>query len=163
MKTVNIWTDGACCGNPGPGGWCAILQYGKHEKIISGAIEKSTNNRMELTAIIKGIEALKVRCRVNIYTDSGYVVDAINESYLEKWGGNGWKTKKGTLVKNIDLWKKLRELLGTQVITFNWISSKGLYLNNIRADEIAKRESRKYQIKKSKDIATSGNYVYSRV
>lgn len=158
MKNVDIWTDGACYRNPGPGGWCAIMRFGNYEKIVSGYVEKTTNNRMELKAVIEGIKALKVMCRVNVYTDSAYVADAINDSYLETWGGNGWKTTKGTKVKNIDLWSELRKLLGTQVLTFKWVPSHGTHELNIRADEIARNESRKHKRKKIMEPA-SGNYT----
>ena len=107
MKTVDIYTDGACSGNPGVGGYCAILIYNDVEKLISGNEQNTTNNRMELYAVIKGLECLKERCVVNLYSDSQYVVDAFNKDWILSWKTNNWKTSNKKEVKNQDLWIRL--------------------------------------------------------
>ncbi len=107
MKKVDIYTDGACSGNPGIGGWCAILIYNGIEKTISGFNKQTTNNRMEVFAIIQGLAALKERCKVTIYSDSAYAVNAIENGWLESWKRNGWRTGDNKEVKNIDLWNDL--------------------------------------------------------
>jgi ribonuclease HI len=143
LKKVAIYTDGACSGNPGPGGWGAILVYGKKEKEISGGEEATTNNRMELTSVIKALEALKEPCEVALYTDSRYVADAINKGWLETWQKLGWKRKGGD-IKNLDLWQCLVELLGKHSVTFHWVkghadSGDGAqYEYNNRCDALAK-------------------------
>ena len=103
-KTVNIYTDGACSGNPGPGGWAAILEFGQHRKELSGFMAGTTNNRMELFAAISGLGALKEPCIVNLYSDSNYLVQAFNDHWIENWKKNGWKTSGGGKVENQDLW-----------------------------------------------------------
>lgn len=107
MKTVEIYTDGACSGNPGVGGWCAILIYNGISKIISGYSKSTTNNRMELFAIIQGLAALKTSCRVKLYSDSAYAINALNGGWLDSWRANGWRTADKKDVKNVDLWKDL--------------------------------------------------------
>lgn len=143
MKTVDIYTDGACSGNPGNGGYCAILMYNGAEKVISGAEKETTNNRMELLAVIKGLEALKERCIVNLYSDSQYVVDAFNKGWITSWIANGWKTAGKKEVKNVDLWQSLLELTNTH--TVNFIKVKGHADNeyNNRCDKIAVEEYKK--------------------
>ena len=118
MKTVDIYTDGACSGNPGKGGYCAILIYNGIEKIISGGEEETTNNRMELSAVIKGLKALKEPCAVNLYSDSQYVVGAVNNGWLVSWQSNGWKTSSKQSVKNVDLWEELLALTEKHKVTF---------------------------------------------
>ncbi len=136
-KLVDVYTDGACSGNPGKGGYCAILIYGEAEKVISGFENDTTNNRMELLAVIKGLEALKEPCRVNLYSDSRYVIDAFNEGWIEAWQDNGWKTSGKKEVKNVDLWQSL--LLLTARHEVNFIKVKGHADNpyNNRCDKIA--------------------------
>ena len=143
MKTVDIYTDGACSGNPGNGGYCAILMYNGAEKVISGAEKETTNNRMELLAVIKGLEALKETCIVNLYSDSQYVVDAFNKGWITSWIANGWKTAGKKEVKNVDLWQSLLELTNTH--TVNFIKVKGHADNeyNNRCDKIAVEEYKK--------------------
>ena len=143
MKTVDIYTDGACSGNPGNGGYCAILMYNGAEKVISGAEKETTNNRMELLAVIKGLEALKEKCIVNLYSDSQYVVDAFNKGWITSWIANGWKTAGKKEVKNVDLWQSLLELTNTH--TVNFIKVKGHADNeyNNRCDKIAVEEYKK--------------------
>ena len=144
-KTVDVYTDGACSGNPGTGGYCAILSYNGAEKIISGYENLTTNNRMELLAVIKGLEALKESCVVNLYSDSRYVVDAFNEGWLKSWTANGWKTAGKKEVKNIDLWQRLIEL--NEIHEVNFIKVKGHADNeyNNRCDKIAVEEYKKIQ------------------
>ena len=140
MKTVEIYTDGACSGNPGDGGYCAILIYNGVEKIVSGFESDTTNNRMELMAAIKGLEALKEQCNVNLYSDSQYLVDAFNLGWISQWQQNNWKNSNKKLVKNIDLWQKLVNLFNYHKITF--IKVKGHEDNeyNNRCDKIAVSE-----------------------
>ena len=110
MKTVDLYTDGACSGNPGNGGYCAILIYNDIEKVISGSEKETTNNRMELLAVIKGLSALKEPCEVDLFSDSQYVTDAFNLSWITSWQMNGWKTSNKKPVKNVDLWERLLDL-----------------------------------------------------
>jgi ribonuclease HI len=107
LKRVVLYTDGACSGNPGPGGWAAILVYGPHEREVSGGEPQTTNNRMELTAVVEGLRALKERCRVTIYSDSQYVVNAFVKHWIEDWKRRGWKNSKRKAVPNRDLWEAL--------------------------------------------------------
>ena len=145
MKTVDIYTDGACSGNPGVGGYCAILLYNGVEKIISGYEDDTTNNRMELLAAIKGLESLNQPCNVNLYSDSQYLVDAFNQSWITAWINNGWRNSNKKEVKNPDLWKKLLELTAVHQVTF--IKVKGHSDNefNNRCDQIAVGEYKKRQ------------------
>lgn len=145
MKTVDLYTDGACSGNPGVGGYCAILIYNGVEKEISGYEIETTNNRMELLAVIKGLQCLKEPCIVNVYSDSQYVVDAFNQGWINSWQLNGWRTAGKKEVKNPDLWKILLELLN--IHTVNFIKVKGHADNeyNNRCDKIAVNEYKNYQ------------------
>ena len=145
MKTVDIYTDGACSGNPGVGGYCAILMYNGAEKVVSGYELETTNNRMELLAVIKGLEALKETCMVNVYSDSQYVVDAFLQNWVFSWQQNGWKTAGKKAVKNPDLWLRLLELYNVHEVTF--IKVKGHSDNefNNRCDKIAVSEYKKVQ------------------
>ena len=143
MKSVEIYTDGACSGNPGPGGWGAILKYGRKEKELSGGEEMTTNNRMELTAVISALEALREPCRVTLTTDSQYIVDAVNKGWLESWEARGWRRKTGE-VKNPDLWQKLAELLMIHDVTFVWVKGHAENEYNNRCDALAVNESRKF-------------------
>ncbi len=137
---VEIYTDGACSGNPGPGGWAAILLAKGKEKELSGYEESTTNNRMELTAAIEGLKALKVPCRVRIYSDSAYLVNAFNLKWIDNWRNNGWKNSSKSLVSNIDLWQMLDELNNRHNIL--WIKVKGHSDNeyNNRCDKMAVEE-----------------------
>lgn len=140
MKIVDIYTDGACSGNPGMGGYCAILLYNGVEKVVSGFEEETTNNRMELLAVIRGLECLKEKCEVNLYSDSRYVVDAFQQDWITNWQSNGWKTSNKKEVKNIDLWTRLLEFVSMHKI--NFIKVKGHADNeyNNRCDKIAVEE-----------------------
>ena len=137
MKTVDIYTDGACSGNPGTGGYCAILIYNGIEKIVSGLEEETTNNRMELIAVIEGLAALKEPCKVNLYSDSQYVINAINENWLGGWQDKNWKNALKKQVKNVDLWQRLLPLINKHEV--NFIKVKGHSDNeyNNRCDKIA--------------------------
>ena len=145
IKTVDIYTDGACSKNPGPGGYCAILMYNGAEKVVSGSEDQNTNNRMEILAVIKGLEALKEPCAVNLYSDSQYVVDAFNQGWITAWKSSGWRTSNKKEVKNSDLWLRLLEL--TAVHNVNFIKVKGHSDNefNNRCDKIAVSEYKKIQ------------------
>jgi len=136
MKKVTIYTDGACSGNPGPGGWGAILMYGDNKKELSGGEISTTNNRMELISVISALEALKEPCEVKLYTDSQYVANAVNLGWLESWQIKGWKRKGGEL-KNIDLWMKLVTLLEKHKVTFEWVKGHSDNEHNNRCDELA--------------------------
>lgn len=143
MKQVLIYTDGACSGNPGPGGWGAILEYKGVEKEISGGEKNTTNNRMELTAVISALALLKEPCDVLLTTDSQYISRAINEGWLRKWKANGW-TKKGGL-KNSDLWKELDRLLNLHQVEFVWVKGHADNEKNNRCDIMAVAERDKFK------------------
>lgn len=143
MKEVQIYTDGACRGNPGRGGFAAILVFGAHEKELSGGEPLTTNNRMELMAAIRGLSALKERCRVTLYSDSRYLVDAIEKGWLESWRTHGWRRGKEEL-KNVDLWQTLYRLLGEQDVTLEWVRGHNGHDYNERCDKLACAEADKF-------------------
>ena len=145
MKKVRIYTDGACSGNPGDGGWCAILVYKNTEKVISGFVPDTTNNRMEMLSVIEGLKALKEPCEVEIYSDSEYVVDSINLNRIEEWIKKGWKTSAKTDVKNIDLWKEILSLLDKHKVSFIKVKGHSDNEYNNRCDKIAVSEYKKKQ------------------
>lgn len=143
MKEVELYTDGACSGNPGIGGWAAVLIYKGHQKQISGGEKETTNNRMEISAVVNGLKKLKQACRVTIYSDSAYVVNAINNDWLTNWQLNGWKTANKKEVLNRDLWEELLDLLSKHQVTF--VKVKGHAdneLNNL-CDKLAVAEVQK--------------------
>lgn len=137
MKTVEIFTDGACSGNPGPGGYGAILRYEGHEKELSGGEAQTTNNRMELTAVIVALEALKFPCKVILTTDSKYVVDGIEKGWAKSWRANGWKKKDKKPALNPDLWGRLLDLLEIHSVEFNWVKGHAGHPENERCDALA--------------------------
>lgn len=137
LKEINLYTDGACSGNPGPGGYCAILSFSGKEKIISGGFRKTTNNRMELRAVIEGLKALKEKCKVNIYSDSKYIVDAFELGWITKWEKLGWNRNKKDKLINPDLWKKLYSLIKQHEVTFNWVKGHNGNPFNERCDVLA--------------------------
>jgi ribonuclease HI len=145
MKSVTIYTDGACSGNPGPGGWAAILRYGQHERAISGGEAETTNNRMELLGAIRALELLREPCAVALYTDSQYLANAINLGWLENWKTRGWRRKEGPL-KNPDLWQRLDELLQTHDVTFHWVKGHAENEYNNRCDAMAVAEREKFSL-----------------
>ena len=136
MKEVSLYTDGACRGNPGRGGWGAILVYGKFEKEISGGEPLTTNNRMELMAAISGLEALREPCKVTLYSDSKYLVDAFNEGWVFSWCKAGWKRGKEEL-KNPDLWERLIALCEKHTVRFIWVKGHDGHAYNERCDRLA--------------------------
>ena len=143
-KKVTIYTDGACSGNPGPGGWGAILEYMGHEKEVSGGEESTTNNRMELTAAIKGLELLNQPCDVELYSDSQYLINSITKGWVEKWKSNGWMRNKKDPAMNVDLWEKLLELLNIHQVNFIWVKGHASNEKNNRCDQLAVAQSKKY-------------------
>lgn len=143
MKKVEIYTDGACSGNPGNGGYCAILIYNGVEKVISGAEENTTNNKMELKGAIEGLKALKEPCEVDLYSDSQYLVDAFNQGWLSSWQLNGWRNASKKEVKNVDLWQELIELTKIHKVTFIKVKGHADNEYNNRCDKIAVGEYKK--------------------
>lgn len=143
MKRVTIYTDGACSGNPGPGGWAAILQYGDKTRELSGGEAQTTNNRMELLAAISALTLLKEPCEVDLFTDSQYLCNAINKGWLKSWKLKGWKRKEGEL-KNPDLWQRLDALLSTHAVTFHWVKGHADNKYNNRCDAMAVAEREKF-------------------
>ncbi|MBQ2308178.1 MAG: ribonuclease HI [Clostridia bacterium] len=137
MKKVELYTDGACRGNPGRGGWGAILVYGDKEKELSGGEPMTTNNRMELMAAIEGLAALRVPCVVTLTSDSKYLVDAINKGWLESWKKNGWRKADKSAVLNVELWKKIDMLLAVHDVSFVWVHGHTGHPYNERCDALA--------------------------
>ena len=136
MKKVEIFTDGACKGNPGPGGWGALLRMGEHEKEISGGEEDTTNNRMEMTAVIRGLNALIEPCEVDIYSDSKYVIDGMTK-WIEGWKKRGWKNASKKPVRNADLWHDLIEAVYPHKVNWFWVKGHDGHPENERADRLA--------------------------
>ena len=136
MKEVQLYTDGACRGNPGAGGWGAILVWGKYEKEMSGGEAETTNNRMELIAAIEGLSALKEPCRVTLYSDSKYLVDAYLQGWVDNWRARGWRKSDGAL-KNPDLWERLWELTEKHEVEFVWVKGHNGHRYNERCDVLA--------------------------
>jgi ribonuclease HI len=141
VKTIALYTDGSCLGNPGPGGWGVILRYGGHEKELSGGFAGTTNNRMEITAVLEGLAALKEACIVDLYTDSQYVRKAVTDGWLEKWQRNGWRTSSKKPVKNQDLWERLLPLLERHTMHFHWIRGHSGHPENERCDALARTQA----------------------
>ena len=145
-KQVEIFTDGACSGNPGPGGYGVILRYKGVSKELSGGEERTTNNRMELTAVITGLSALKEPCTVTLYSDSKYIIDAIQKGWAKKWRANGWMRNAKDLALNPDLWEKLLDLLEKHEVTFVWVKGHAGHPENERCDQLAVQESQKFKV-----------------
>ena len=143
MKTVTLYTDGACSGNPGPGGWGCILEWGGHEKEISGGEENTTNNRMELTAVIRGLEALKERCVVELYSDSKYVIDALEKGWAWGWKKRGWVKSDKKPALNPDLWEQLLNLSQKHELHCHWVKGHAENPKNNRCDQLAVAEWKK--------------------
>ena len=144
MKTVTLYTDGACSGNPGPGGWGLILSYMGHEKELSGGEANTTNNRMELTAVIRGLEALKEPCVVELYSDSKYVIDGLQKGWAESWRRRGWVKSDKKPALNPDLWGRLLELAAMHTLRYHWVKGHADNPKNNRCDELAVAQSKKY-------------------
>ena len=140
MKTVTIYTDGACSGNPGPGGWGAILEYMGHEKELSGGEPNTTNNRMELTAVIKALQALKEPCTVELYSDSKYVLDALQKGWAISWRKKGWIKSDKKPALNPDLWETLLSLVEKHDVRYHWVKGHASNPKNNRCDELAVNE-----------------------
>lgn len=138
LKQVTLYTDGACSGNPGAGGWGAVLLFGEHSLEISGGEAETTNNRMELTAVIEGLERLKYPCNVDVYSDSAYVVNAFEQNWVEDWERSHWKKADKKPVLNIDLWQKLLELTRTHRVIFHKVKGHADNELNNRCDELAR-------------------------
>ena len=143
MQKVNIYTDGACSGNPGPGGWAAVLIYGEHKKEISGGCRETTNNIMELTAILEALKALKTECEVELYSDSAYSVNAFNQGWIYNWIKKGWKTADKKEVKNKEIWQEIYDLTKKHKVTFNKVKGHSDVELNNRCDELARAEIEK--------------------
>ena len=143
ITEVTIYTDGACSGNPGPGGWASILMAGGVKKELSGGERDTTNNRMELMAVIEGLAALKRPCKVDIYSDSAYVVNAFSQNWIEKWIKNGWKNSAKAEVANSDLWKRLLELTSIHTVTFHKVKGHADNEFNNRCDKLAREAVQK--------------------
>ncbi len=145
MKQVEIFTDGACSGNPGPGGWGAVLRYGSAEKELSGGAADTTNNRMELSAVIAALSALKEPCKVTLTSDSKYVIDAVTKGWAKKWQANGWVKSDKKPALNADLWEKLLTLLEKHDVRFVWVKGHAGHPENERCDRLAVEQSMKYK------------------
>lgn len=141
MKSVEIFTDGSCLGNPGAGGWAAILRYGDYEQEISGGFSYTTNNRMEMIAAIYALEKLKESCLVKLYTDSQYLRNAVEKQWLVFWEKNNWKTANKKPVKNQDLWKRLQLQLERHNVIFTWVRGHSGHIENERCDTLARMEA----------------------
>ncbi|MCJ8345159.1 ribonuclease HI [bacterium] len=142
MKKITIYTDGSCLKNPGRGGYAAILLFKQHKKIIKGGLKKTTNNQMELMAVIKGLESIKERCEIDLYSDSKYVLNGM-ESWIYSWKRNAWKTSKKQEVKNADLWIELDALIQGHQINYHWVKAHSGNRYNEEVDQIANREAHK--------------------
>ena len=147
LKKVDIFTDGACSGNPGPGGWGAILKYGEHTAELSGGEECTTNNRMELTAVINAVSRLKEPCDIRIYTDSQYVANGFNQGWIWNWKKNGWRKADKKPVLNPELWEQLLKALSPHKYQFIWVKGHAGHPENERCDRLAVAQSEKYSSK----------------
>ena len=145
MKTVTLYTDGACSGNPGPGGWGAILEFMGHEKELSGGEASTTNNRMELTAVIKGLQALKEPCVVELYSDSKYVIDGLQKGWAASWRKKGWVKSDKKKALNPDLWGQLLALTEKHTLRYHWVKGHAENEKNNRCDQLAVAEWKKFK------------------
>ncbi len=143
MKEITIITDGSCRGNPGPGGWAALLRYGNYKRQIQGGARATTNNQMEMTALIEGLKIVKEPCKIKVVTDSKYLINAFTEGWLKNWQRNGWKTSAGKPVKNDELWKELLELTKPHTITWEWVKGHAGHPDNEAVDAAAQIEASK--------------------
>ena len=157
-KQIEIFTDGACSGNPGPGGWGAVLRFNGHEKELSGGERQTTNNRMEMTAVISALEALKEPCKVTLYSDSKYIIDSVNKGWAKGWRARGWKKSSNEPALNPDLWDKLLNLLDIHEVTFIWVKGHAGHSENERCDTLAVKAREKF----SQGIATPTKKVYNK-
>ncbi len=150
LHHVEIFTDGACLGNPGPGGWAALLRSGRNEKMLAGAHAETTNNRMEMLAAIQGLKQLKKRCRVDLYTDSKYLISGITE-WLPGWKRNAWKNARKQAVKNADLWQKLDVLNAEHRVDWHWVKGHSGHPENERVDDEARRRAERKKAQLERD------------
>ncbi len=159
LKTISIYTDGACSGNPGPGGWAAILEYAGHRKEISGNMPHTTNNRMEVFALISALGELKMPCNIHVYSDSSYLVNAFNNHWLDNWTANNWKTSENKPVENQDLWKLLILLIKKKGhhLMFHKVKGHSDHPENNRCDEMA-REEIKIFYKRNPDLGDAESF-----
>ena len=146
MKLVHVFTDGSCLGNPGRGGWAAILKFGITEKVLTGGYANTTNNRMEIMGALFALDALKEPCSVVLFTDSRYLCDAVEKKWLASWCKNGWKTATKKSVKNRDLWERLLPLLARHKVTFYWLEGHAGHPQNERADILAREAASKLDL-----------------
>lgn len=153
MRTVTLYTDGSCSGNPGPGGWGAILMCGPFKKTLSGGDIQTTNNRMELTAVIQGLKALTEKCEVDLYSDSKYVVDSIQQRWVYGWQARGWKRNDGSPVPNAELWKALLQFLQIHTVRVHWVKGHASNEYNNMCDQLAVAETAKFK-KALEDLTT---------
>ena len=144
MKKIDMYTDGACSGNPGPGGWGTILKYNGHERELSGGERETTNNRMELTAVIMGLKALKEPCEVTIYSDSKYFIDSVEKGWVYGWEKKGWMRNSKEPALNSDLWKEILLLLKIHKCSLVWVKGHNGHPENERCDGLAVAESKKF-------------------
>ena len=145
MQTVTIYTDGACSGNPGPGGWGAVLMYKDAKRELSGGAHETTNNRMELTAAIEALKLLTRPCAVELYSDSKYLVDAMTKGWAENWKAHEWKKADKKPALNIELWDELLRLCGVHTVRFHWVKGHADTEYNNRCDDLARMETEKYR------------------
>ena len=138
MKKVIVYTDGACIGNPGPGGYGVVMLFGKHRKELSGCDPQTTNNRMEMMGAIIALETLNTECEVEVYSDSRYLVDAVEKGWVLRWKSNGWRRNKREPALNVDLWERLLPLLSKHKVRFCWVKGHSGHLENERCDWLAK-------------------------
>lgn len=144
-QKIELYTDGACSGNPGPGGWCAILKYKEREKVLTGGDYNTTNNRMELLAVINGLNELNHSCDVTVYSDSKYICDAFTLHWFECWKNNEWRKFNGKSILNPDLWQKLDEAMADNDVRFVWVEGHSGHTENERCDKIAVETSKKFK------------------
>lgn len=154
MKSIVIYTDGACSGNPGAGGYGAVMLYGTARKELSGGYRKTTNNRMEVLAVIKGLEALKEPCSVKLYSDSKYVVDAIEKGWAKKWRSQGWMRNNKEKASNVDLWERLLTLLEIHQVSFIWVKGHADNPENERCDQLARAAIQKNTLENDENYET---------
>ncbi len=150
MKNVTIYTDGGCLGNPGPGGYGAVLLYGQHRKEMSDGFKLTTNNRMEILACIVALEALKYKCDVTVYSDSKYTVDSIEKGWAKRWKMNGWKRNKKEKAKNPDLWERLLNLCEKHEVKLKWVKGHAGNRENERCDELATEAAKRDNLPEDK-------------
>ncbi|MCQ4937128.1 ribonuclease HI [Anaerotignum propionicum] len=154
MKSIVIYTDGACSGNPGAGGYGVVMLYGTARKELSGGYRKTTNNRMEVLAVIKGLEALKEPCAVKLYSDSKYVVDAIEKGWAKKWRSQGWMRNNKEKASNVDLWERLLALLEIHQVSFIWVKGHADNPENERCDQLARAAIQKNTLENDENYET---------